>query len=534
MPPDRVSARAIPSLVGAAGGTIRAAGWTALIGLVLLLASRSASAGVIPYAPALARCYDAILDARFDDAETEVAKACGPAPPETCALMRANSLWWQIQMNPNDRSKDRMFELQIDGVIESIARWTERDSTRADAWFFLGAAYGLRVQFRVLRTERLAAARDGKRIKAALEQAIALEPGLQDAYFGIGMYHYYAGIAPSILKILSWLLGLPGGDRAAGLQEMWRARNRGELLRGEADYQLQVIDLWYEQKPDEALGLLEGLRASYPHNPLFLESIADVQDVYRHDHAASLEAWRALDALARDRRVAMPEMSEVRARLGMAAELDALFETDAAIDQLKIVAAARPSSPYGVTALANVRLGQAYDRMGFRDRALEAYRAALAAVPSDDPDNVRAQARDAMRRQPDERAAEAYRLSIEGLRFLQRNQLVQAAESLDRSAAISPADAMTRYRRALLLVTRHRDQDALADFERIVAMRPAPPPTALAASCLEAGRLLEAAGNRDRAVEMYQRASRVRGADADTRQAAEKALARLRTPRSTR
>ena len=397
MPPDRVSARAIRRLA-VARRLSRAARWTAVACLVLVSAARVAAAGSIPYAPALARCYAAILDARFDDAEAEIAKACGPAPPETCALMRANALWWQIQMNPNDRSRDQAFGAQIDRVIDQVAQWTAREPKRADAWFFLGAAYGLRVQFRVLRTERLAAARDGKRIKESLEQALALDPQLQDAYFGIGLYHYYAGIAPALFKFLRWLLALPGGDRAQGLQEMWRARDRGELLRGEADYQLQLIDLWYEHKTDEALTLLAGLRTAYPRNPLFLQSIAEVQEVYRHDHEASLETWRTLYELARDRRVAFPEMSEVRARMGMAAELQTLGKTDAAIEQLKAVVAAKPSAPYGATALAGLRLGAAYDRAGQRDRALDAYRAAIAAAPPDDPDNVRARAREAMRR----------------------------------------------------------------------------------------------------------------------------------------
>ncbi len=397
MPRDRASARPSRS---AAIGTCRTwppAALAAIACLLLVAAARPAPAS-IPYAPVLARCYDAILDARFDDADAEIAKACGPAPPETCALMRVNALWWRIQMNPNDRSKDGAFQSQVDRVIEEVAQWTAREPGRADAWFFLGGAYGLRVQFRVLRAERLAAARDGKRIKEALERALALDPTLQDAYFGIGLYHYYAGMAPSILKILSWLLGLPGGNREQGLQEMWRARNRGELLRGEADFQLQLIDLWYEQKPVEALTLLEGLRASYPHNPIFLQSIADVEDVYRHDHAASLDRWRALYALARDRRVAYPEMSEVRARLGMAAELTALGRPDQAIDHLRAVIAAKPTAPYGASALAWLRLGAAYDRKGLRDRGRDAYQAAIAAAPPDDPDNIRAQARDALRR----------------------------------------------------------------------------------------------------------------------------------------
>ena len=59
-----------------------------------------------------------------------------------------------------------------------------REPDRAEAWFYLGAAYGVRVQYHGQRSEYLAAARDGKRIKVSLEKAIALDPGLQDANFG--------------------------------------------------------------------------------------------------------------------------------------------------------------------------------------------------------------------------------------------------------------------------------------------------------------------------------------------------------------
>src|SRR5919107_1429123 len=89
-------------------------------------------------------------------------------------------------------------------------------------------------------------ARDGKRIKDALERALELDPDMHDAWFGIGLYHYYADVAPTDAKVLRWLLFLPGGDRIKGMEEMRRARNHGVLLRSEADYQLHVLYLWYE------------------------------------------------------------------------------------------------------------------------------------------------------------------------------------------------------------------------------------------------------------------------------------------------
>jgi Tfp pilus assembly protein PilF len=483
----------------------------------------------LPYGATLGRAYDAVLDARFEDVEGLLQQACGPAPPETCDLVRATALWWRIQLDPYNRSLDGPFQARIAAVIDAMNAWTERQPRRADAWFFLGAAYGVRVQYRVLRAERLSAARDGKRIKDALEKALSIDSNLHDAWFGIGLYHYYADLAPTALKLVRWMLFLPGGDRRQGLREMLQARDRGELLRGETDYQIHLIYLWYEQKAEEALKLLDELRARYPRNPLFIQASAEVQDVYLHDHAASLDTWRTLFNLARQGRVSLPQVAEARARLGIAEQMDALFETDYAIEEVRVLLQSKPTAPYGVAAKALLRLGTFNDRLGRRDEAVEAYRAAMAAAPSDDPDRVRPAAREGLRRTPAPAAAEAYRLSLDGWRALQRKDLGTAEEALSRSLALAPSDPVTRYRQARLLLARRRSDEALAAFGALTASRPVPPPTVLAAAYLEAGRLREQAGDRTEALDLYLRASRLPGADATTRRSASQSLNRLRT-----
>ena len=127
----------------------------------------------------------------------------------------------------------------------------------------------------MLRGERLAAAREGNRIREALQRAIQLDPTLDDAYFGIGLYHYYADVVPATVKFFRWLMLLPGGDRAKGLREMLQARERGQLLAGEADYQLHLVYLWYEHRTADAIALLTSLDLRYPSNPLFLERLAE-------------------------------------------------------------------------------------------------------------------------------------------------------------------------------------------------------------------------------------------------------------------
>jgi tetratricopeptide (TPR) repeat protein len=341
----------------------------------------------------VARTYDAIMDARFADVPPLLDETCPPAPAEVCQLLALVSLWWQIQLDPHNRTHDDMFQKLAAEVVATMETWTEREPMRAEAWFYLGGAIGARAQWRVLRGQMLAAAREGKRVKSSLERALALNPDLQDAYFGIGLYHYYAAVAPTAAKMLRWLFLLPGGNREQGLGEMLRARGGGQLLRGEADYQLHLIYLWYEKQPQRALDLLSSLSERHPGNPHFIEQIANIQDGYANDHAASLRTWQRLLERARQGRVAVPEMAAARAQLGIALELYHESQPEAAIPHLRAVIDSRSQAPVGAEAVAQLQLGYVDDRLGRREDAIAAYRAALAANPAGDPLKLEQRAR---------------------------------------------------------------------------------------------------------------------------------------------
>lgn len=347
----------------------------------------------------LARVYDAIFDARFDEVPPLIARACPPAPTEACQLLDALAVWWRIQLDPYDTSRDADFHMRAEQALSSATAWTKGEPERADAWFYLAGAYGARAQWRILRGQRLAAARDGKRIKEALDRALALDPELADAQFARGLYRYYADVVPAALKILRWLLLLPGGDREEGLKDMLRARRAGLLASGEADYQLHIVYLWYEKQPERALTLLTGLAGRYPHNPHVRQAIAEIQDFYIDDTDASLRTWQALLEAARRGQVAEPAIAEANAHLGIASQLDQLSRGEAALEHVDTVIAARPTAPYAVVARAYVQRGETLDRLGRSSEAAAAYRAAMAAAPSDDRLRIAARARAALRAQ---------------------------------------------------------------------------------------------------------------------------------------
>jgi tetratricopeptide (TPR) repeat protein len=507
------------TLRGVAAGLL--AGWCCSAGLGYAAPIRGLTAG-----SKVRAAYDAILEGRFDEWPAIAGATCPPAPVQVCQALELAALWWQIQVDPANRSRDARFLEQADHAVRDMEAWTAKEPDRAEAWFYRGAAYGARAQWRVLRGERLAAARDGKRIKDALERALAIDPGLQDAWFGIGLYHYYADVAPTAAKMLRFLLFLPGGDRKLGLAEMRRARDNGALLRGEIDYQLHVIDLWYERDPRRALGLLDGLRRQYPANPHFVQTIAEVQDTYLHDSAGSLRTWRELADLAGSGRVRKAGMALAVARLGAAVQLDRLFETDLAIAELRALIAARPDAPAGILARARLQLGEALSRMGQRGEAEAELRAALALAR--DGGDVADRARAGLKRTPAADQTTAYRASLQGWRALERGDTRAAAPLIAQAVALRPADPVHRYREARLLVAMRDDAGAERALTRVLGTQPEVAPTIYAAACLEAGALAERRRELARASDLYQRAERVFGADARTVADAARARERLR------
>lgn len=476
----------------------------------------------------LVRAYDFILEARFDQVDAELRKACGPAPREACDVLAATALWWRIQLDPHSQALDPQFSAVVEHAIASTEAWTEREPESAEAWFYLGAAYAVRVQWRVLRDQKLSAARDGKRILEALETSTELDPSLDDAYFGMGMYKYYAAVAPTAARMLRFLLFLPGGDKKEGLEQMLRARTRGQLLQGEADYQLSIIYLWYEQETARAIHLLEALHDQYPGNPHFLAQIAEIQDTYLHDTVASLATWRALLASAREHRSNLPVLAEARSRLEIARLLDELYLTDNAIEHLEALVALQPKAPYSALPLAYLRLGQARDRLGARAEALDAYRRAQSIAPTRDVYEIRETAETHLRRTPDARKTEAYRLSLDGWRLLEQNDLEAATIALERSLSLDGDDPVARYRLGRVLQAQKQDPAALVQFETTIRHKRRCPAPILGTAYLEAARLHERAGHHDQAISYYRIASTLFGAAADTKSAATRALTRLR------
>ncbi len=492
--------------------SLRLRSWlAALVLCAAAMAGPAPAEAAITNAAAVSAIYGRILNAEFDQASALIS-TCDGIPREACSVLEATRVWWRIQLDPYSRALDGEFSKKIDAAIAACEAWTAREPRRAEAWFYLGAAYGARVQWRVLRVERLAAARDGKRIKESLERALALDPDLEDAHFGIGLYKYYADVAPAVLRVLRFLLMLPGGDREEGLRQMQRTRERGAVLAGEADYQLHIIDLWYEENFARARSLVEGLASRYPRNPLFLQLAGEIEDVYFHDASASLRAYETLAGRARRGRVHEAALAEVVARVGAARALEALDESDRALELLGPVLEAGPRAPATALGEARAVAASAHARLGETRRAAEERAAARRAIPPGDPRRLGDYLDAVERRRITPAGATAYRLSLEGWRLYQRKELARAEAALAAAAKGAPENGTIRYRHAHVVAARDRTR-AIPEYEAVLTMPRRTNPVYFAAACVELAAIVEPT-DPGRAKQLYTRATQVFGADA--------------------
>lgn len=486
------------------------------------LAATATAAPPLSGLPTLTRAYDATLDARFEDAASEL-RACRGAPPEACEVVDLARRQWEILIDPADRSRDAAALAAIEQALERARLWTEREPRRAEAWFYQGAALGVRIQLRVLRGQHLAAARDGRAIKEALERSLALDPGFADADLALGLYEFYAGVAPRALRLLGRLLLLPGGDRARGLERLERASARSSLVAREADYQRHLVYLWYERRYEDGLGLLEQLVSRYPHNPLFGLEWGDGLETYLRRTEDSRDAYERIIERFDQSPTGLPRALRTRAVLGLATRLDGLAETDRALDLLSAVTSA--DAPDRWTTQAWLALGRAARRLGDSGRSEEAFRRAALRASSEAGSLVQ-EVRRARRERVDPIHARAYRLALQGWRVAQAGDLARGTEMIARALRDHPTDAAARSRLGDCLAKLGRDDAAHAAYEQVLSDTRAAP-YLIARTALASALLFESRGDASAARARFEHARDAFGASRATRVHAVEGLARL-------
>ena len=218
-------------------------------------------------------------------------------------LMEADAVWWRIYFTtgnlidpdvfvvPSGSSTpyDARFNKLVDTAIAKARANRNANHDVARNYLYEGMAYGLRGRLASMRESNLAAARAAKQMRSLLITAVQKDRDLRDAYAGLGLYDYFVGTLPTIVKLLRWMIGLPGGSRERGIQEIEYAAKYGQLTSGEALYYLaKDFSRTSEKQYAKSLELFQQLRSRYPHNGLWTLMVGSLK--IRMGHAEEGEA----------------------------------------------------------------------------------------------------------------------------------------------------------------------------------------------------------------------------------------------------
>lgn len=183
-------------------------------------------------------------------------------PEDRIAIFMQAFVKWKI-MWLSTYSKSDKEELQE--LLELVEKQTtptiEKDK---EALFFYTGVLGIRAQLAATENEWWGTAQIGKQMKRNAELLVEDDPDLNDAYYFLGSFNYFADALPSYIKFLRTFMFLPGGNRNEGSQQLIRAYEKGNLVSAEAGRTLALIYTYYEKIPKYGIQMCDNLLARYP------------------------------------------------------------------------------------------------------------------------------------------------------------------------------------------------------------------------------------------------------------------------------
>jgi len=262
-----------------------------LCAAISLIASPRATAGQAPIPDSQDREYarrgvDLLMDGDLDAAIQifhEVQQHDTKSP--LGYLLEAQAIWWKIYFATADLLDPDVFDVarqEISPLDSHFSDLTNVAIKLSEArihsgedvprnTLYEGMAYGLGARLSGMRGKDLSTTRSGKKMRTLLLSALKLDPGLTDAYLGLGTYNYYIDTLPPAIKLLRILGDVPGGNRETGIQELQQASEKGDLVRAEAKFFLaKNYSRDTEKKYKQSLELFQQLGRDYPHNPLWM------------------------------------------------------------------------------------------------------------------------------------------------------------------------------------------------------------------------------------------------------------------------
>ena len=317
----------------------------------------------------------------YDTAQEHIAWVFEHYPDHPFAHFGNAMIAWsryEYEFETSDDAQRKVFEKILDDSIDGIKRWIKKYPQDSNGYMGIGALYGLRALFNMRNRNWITSYFAGRKAISNLEKSLKLDPTYYDAYFGLGIYEYYAGTLPSVIKVLARIVAIKGNPQQ-GVAYLNTAREKAHFTADSA--KLILIDVQNNRKaafyaPEKSLEFIRQLRAKFPKNPLmhYVEIIC-LYETKNYDEVTA-QANQFLQLIGTDKFYKDIYIPRAYTALGTAQMAQGNFEKARELfEQAERAVSGQTPSRWGVWNA--LRLGQVYDVLGQRANAQAQYKYVL-------------------------------------------------------------------------------------------------------------------------------------------------------------
>ncbi|MDR0734154.1 MAG: hypothetical protein LBG16_00250, partial [Elusimicrobiota bacterium] len=318
----------------------------------------------------------AIYNIDFDRAEFFISKLEKANPDFPIALFGRTMIQWsrfEYEYEKSNPAAAKKFEESIISSLNGIQIWLKNNPPDAYAYLALGGVYGVKGRFELANRSYLSAYFSGRKGLKYMDKAAKLNPQMYDAYLGQGVYQYYAGTLPAVVKILAKLVISGNADK--GIQYLNLVKDKGRFCADSA--KLLLVEIFIESdkyyNPTLAAQYIGEIIKKYPKNPLY-KFVGIIADYENRNYDKVISAARDFLAKIGKEKFYSP-LYIARAYTAIGTAQMAKSQYAAAVETfVQSIAATAEQEPSRWQMWNMLRYAQVLDILGRRDEALEVYR----------------------------------------------------------------------------------------------------------------------------------------------------------------